>query len=94
MVQNVLTDVHFTCKGQLSIKSGRMTRGVPTGDPLSPTLYNIFMDTFLEEIDKLHDTDSDKPVLCFAHDVLLATKSSVSRHRLLLNCQNGLKSNI
>lgn len=87
MIQNFLTDVHFTCKGQQNITSGKMTLGVPTGDPLSPTLYNIFMDTFLERIDKLHNIDSDTPAICFADDVLLASKSKDSMQQLLTSCQ-------
>lgn len=44
-----------------------MVLGVLQGDPLNPTLFNIFMDTFLEFLNRIPRSATS----CFAEDVLL-----------------------
>ena len=46
-------------------------RGVPQGSPLSPALYNVFMDTFAERIMRV-STEDGKPGSLFADDVILS----------------------
>ena len=47
-------------------------RGVPEGSPLSPALYNVFMDTYAEEITRIN-TEDGRPGSLFADDVILVS---------------------
>lgn len=71
MVQFLLINVHFTTKLQCTRHTGLLTMGVPQGDPCSPTLFNIFMDTFLQRCAPTPGADTQ----CYADDVFLAGKS-------------------
>lgn len=83
MVHNLLLDIHFTVMGQQFPNTRKLTMGVPQGDPASPTLYNIFMDTFLEAVNQTPCPDSDTPAICYADDVLLASRSAEGLQALL-----------
>lgn len=93
MIQNLLTDVHFTSLGQSSFLTGKMTMGVPQGDPVSPTLYNLFMDSFLELMDTIPETDSEAPAIAFADDVTLASRSSDGLRTLLSQSEKWTSQN-
>ncbi len=58
-------------------------RGVPQGSPLSPSLYNLFMDEFAERISKVPRNVADVPGVLFADDVLLSAKSTSGLQSLL-----------
>ncbi len=58
-------------------------RGVPQGFPLSPNLYNIFMDEFAERLNEVSREVVDVPEVLFADDVLLTAKSASGLQELL-----------
>jgi len=81
MVQALLVPVAVSTKGGF-LKVVLVT-GVPQGDPASPTLYNIFMDTFLEMCDRVPRSLAIDPASCFADDVLLLARDQASLQFLL-----------
>lgn len=80
-IHNLLCNVSFTSLGQRLMESETMTMGVAQGDPASPTLYNICMDTFLGATDAIQ-SDSNAAMF-FADDVLLAAETSNELQALL-----------
>ncbi len=58
-------------------------RGVAQGSPLSPTLYNMFMDTFAELLDTTPARAPKEPWKMFADDVKLSTVNEKGLQRLL-----------
>lgn len=73
-------------------------RGVPQGSPLSPCLYNIFMDTFAEAVSRASGNISDSPVQLFADDVQLQAKHGCGMQKILniatsWATENGMKWN-
>lgn len=83
MIQNLLVATTVSSSNQTTDTTAEITVGVPQGDPLSPTLYNIFMDTFLESYDGIDSSISATPAQCYADDVLLAAKSQAGLQHLL-----------
>ena len=57
-------------------------RGVPQGSPLSPALYNVFMDTFAERIVQTSPEDG-RPGNLFADDVILTSATHPGLQALL-----------
>lgn len=53
----------------------RITRGVPQGSPLSPAIFNIFMDTLAERVNALSSENDAGRVTLFADDVKLRAKT-------------------
>lgn len=52
----------------------KITSGVPQGDPLSPTIFNLFMDELLVKVDR-HLGKRAEAASCYADDVTLIAKS-------------------
>lgn len=86
MVNNLLLDIHVTTRNQHSFRSAAITLGVPQGDPVSPTLHNIFMDSFFPYLNCNSPTISNTPAICYADDVLLASKTTSGMQQMLDQC--------
>ncbi len=72
MLKMTLAPLRIQTKGDDHISWFQIDRGVAQGSPLSPTLYNIFMDTFVEEMDDIPTTIALNPCTLFAGDVKIS----------------------
>lgn len=70
MVETILSPTHVHVTGAPN-QNIQVTSGVPQGDPVSPTLFNIFIDVFLYDLDDCIKTE-DSVGSCYADDVVLS----------------------
>ena len=70
--------------------SSPITRGVPQGSPLSPSVYNLFMDTFDEMLRQASSSERDA-LLLFADDVQLRSESPEGLQMLLEKAKTWAK---
>lgn len=99
MISALLAPNTFSTKGQKGHHRVTITTGVPQGDPASPELYNLFMDTFLTTMHDVAQHNIFPPVSCYADDVLLLARSASELQHLLDHAtswatQSGMSWNI
>lgn len=70
-----------------------MERGVPEGSPLSPSLFNFFIDPVASLIDEEVAGGWSNPLNLFADDIILMAPSAPSMQRLLNVCQDFAAAN-
>ena len=73
-----LTTGWTKCVGANSTSWAEITRGVPQGSPMSPTLFNVFMDVFAERIEPSDRDTENSGIILFADDVQLTAKSRLT----------------
>ncbi len=61
-------------------------RGVPQGSPVSPSLYNMFLDEFAERQSEIPRVVADVPAVLFADDVLLTSETAVGAPEAVRCC--------
>ncbi len=83
MVSYLLKPSWISSAGEESNSWCLIDRGVPQVSPLSPCLYNIFMDTFAEEVSSVPNSVSEQPALLFADDVKLHAKTGKGLQKIL-----------
>lgn len=65
-----------------------MRRGVPEGSPLSPSLFNVYIDRLAYEVEAVVSRRWINPMNLFADDVVLMAPSSAQMQALLSVCGN------
>ncbi len=83
MIEAFLAPAWISTLGDTQERWFVVDRGVPQGSPLSPSLYNIFMDEFAERLNGVSREVADVPAVLFADDVLLTAKSATGLQELL-----------
>lgn len=70
-----------------------MTRGLPEGLPLSPSLFNLFIDPLAEGVTRANDGSGSNPLNLFADDILLLAPTPAVMQRLLDECASWARAN-
>ena len=66
------------CAGSNSNNLAEITRGVPRGSPMSPTLSDIFIDVLAERIEPKKESAENSGIIVFAVDVQPTAKSRLA----------------
>ena len=77
----VLTVGWTKCVGSNSNSLAKITRGVPQGSPMIPTLFNIFMDVLAERIEPNNKSDENSGIILFVEEAQLTAKSRIALQR-------------
>ena len=74
-----LQPTRILTKGDSSAAFGEVSRGVPQGASSSPTVYNVYMDTYAERL--VRELGDDVDVTMFADDVKLRARTTEGLQR-------------
>ena len=86
MVQVLLTTDRIMSIGDEYKRTYELDVGIPEGEPVSPTLFNLFIDTLFARLENVPPQVSMLPVNGFADDVLLMAKGENELQLLLQVC--------
>jgi len=74
--------------GDNDSKVYEMRMGVPEGSPLSPSIFNIYMDTLAVKLDATKQKYANIPCTIYADDVVLFAKTAKGLKKLLRICSD------
>ena len=85
MISHTLQTLTVTTVGDDTKTEAKIDRGVTQGGPVSPTLFNIFIDTLANALQRhLWNPNSGLPVQLYADDVIIHVKSMLDLQRGLI----------
>ena len=88
MISHTLQTLTATNVGGNGKTEAENDRGVTQGGPPSPTLFNIFIDTLANALQKhLWNPDSELPAHLDAEDFIIHVKSMLDLQRALIICE-------
>lgn len=85
------TDLISTC-GDESGKVEQVRVGVPEGSPLSPTIFNLYIDVLTNKLAQTKQKFANLPATIYADDVVLFAKTSRGLRKLLRVCTDWARS--
>ena len=87
MISHTLQTLTVTTLGDDTKTETKIDRGVTRGRPASPTLFNIFIDTRANALEKhLRSPSSRLPAHLYAGDFIIHVKSMLDLQRALIIC--------
>lgn len=92
MAQNLLLSSAICVKDQTTQDTAPIAIGVPQGDPVSPSLFNIFLDVLLEQCQSVPKSLSSTTIQAYADDVLLLARTPDGLRRTLRICEDWTHS--
>ena len=88
MISHTLQTLTVTTLGDDTKTEAKIDRGVTQGGPASPTLFNIFIDTLANALQRhLWNPNSGLPAHLYADDVIIHVKSMLHLQRALIICE-------
>ena len=88
MISHTLQTLTVTTVGDDTKTEAKIDRGVTQGGPASPTLFNIFIDTLANVLQRhLWNPNSGLPAHLHADDVIIHVKSMLDLQRALIICE-------
>ena len=88
MISHTLQNLTVTTVGDDTKSEAKIDRGVTQGGPASPTLFNLFIDTLANALQKhLWNPDSELPAHLDAEDFIIHVKSMLDLQRALIICE-------
>ena len=88
MISHTLQTLTVTTVGDDAKTEAKIDRGVTQGGPASPTLFNIFIDTLANALQKhLWDPNSELPAHLYADYLIIHAKSMLDLQRALIICE-------
>ena len=88
MISYTLQNVTVTTAGDDTKTEAKIDSGVTQGRPASPTLFNIFVDSLANALEKhLWNPDGELLAHLYADDVILHVKSMLDLQRALIICE-------
>jgi len=85
------TDTVSTCGDETNAKAN-VRVGVPEGSPLSPTIFNLYIDELASELEKVKQKHANLPATIYADDVVIFAKSHQGLKKSLRICTDWAKA--
>ena len=88
LISHTLQTLTVTTVGDDTKPEAKIDRGVTQGGLASPTLFNIFIDTLANELQKhLWKSDCELPAHLYTDDVIIHVRSMLDLQRALIICE-------
>lgn len=85
MIESLLSDTMVTTVGDGGGTWREISRGATEGSPLSPALFNLFIDPLAAEIEQVA-VEWEHALNLFADDIVLMAPTAAKMQRLLHKC--------